>query len=158
MGGTVLRIFSLKRDGLLPWIAAERTLRGLLLLAAGIYLVGHTGTHLGDVANRIARAIELDPRRHFLRHLIARLGRLGRHEVLVFGSAAIAYGALELVEGVGLFLRKRWAEWLTVVATTLLIPLEVYELVRRPSLLKALGIAVNVLIVLYLLRVVRRKR
>jgi uncharacterized membrane protein (DUF2068 family) len=61
------------------------------------------------------------------------------------------------VEGGGLFLRKRWAEWLTVVATTLLIPLELYELVRRPSALKGAGLIVNILIVLYLVRVVRRK-
>jgi uncharacterized membrane protein (DUF2068 family) len=64
---------------------------------------------------------------------------------------------LELVEGVGLFYRRRWAEWLTVVATSLLIPLELYELVRSPSLLKAGGIAVNVAIVIYLFRVVHRK-
>jgi len=57
----------------------------------------------------------------------------------------------------GLFLRKRWAEWLTVVATTLLIPLELYELVRKPSALKGAGLIVNILIVLYLVRVVRRK-
>ena len=61
------------------------------------------------------------------------------------------------MEGGGLFLRKRWAEWLTVVATTLLIPLELYELVRKPSALKGAGLIVNILIVLYLVRVVRRK-
>jgi uncharacterized membrane protein (DUF2068 family) len=77
--------------------------------------------------------------------------------VKLFGAGALAYGVLELVEGVGLFYRRRWAEWLTVVATTLLIPLELYEVVRSPSLLKAGGIAVNVVVVAYLVRVVRRK-
>jgi hypothetical protein len=61
------------------------------------------------------------------------------------------------VEDGGLFLRKRWAEWLSVVATTRLIPLELYELVRKPSALKGAGLIVNILIVLYLVRVVRRK-
>ena len=64
---------------------------------------------------------------------------------------------LELVEGVGLFYRQRWAEWLTVVATSLLIPFELYEVVRNPSLLKAGGIAVNIVIVIYLFRIVHRK-
>jgi uncharacterized membrane protein (DUF2068 family) len=77
--------------------------------------------------------------------------------VKLFGAGALAYGVLELVEGVGLFYRRRWAEWLTVVATTLLIPLELYEVVRSPSLLKAGGIAVNVVVVAYLVRVVRGK-
>jgi uncharacterized membrane protein (DUF2068 family) len=144
-------------ERLLPWIAGERTLRGLLLIAAGIYLLAHTGSDFGSIANHLARTLELDPRRPFIRHLVARLGRLREHEIEVFGAAALAYGGLELVEGGGLFLRKRWAEWLTVVATTLLIPLELYELIRKPSALKAGGLIVNILIVLYLARVVRRK-
>jgi hypothetical protein len=87
-----------------------------------------------------------------IRHLVARLGKLRQHEIALFGAAALAYGGLELVEGGGLFLKKRWAEWLTVVATRLLIPLELYELVRKPSALKGAGLIVNILIVLYLVR------
>jgi uncharacterized membrane protein (DUF2068 family) len=141
---------------LLPWIAAERAIRGVLLIAAGIYLLGHTGSQLGRLANRLARGLELDTRRRFIRHLIDRLGHLSQHQVTLFGIAAIAYGTLELVEGYGLWRRYRWAEWLTVIATSLLIPFELYELVRKPSALKAAGLAVNVLIVIYLLRVVTR--
>ena len=144
--------------GRLVWlIALERSLRGLVLVAAGIYLVAKAGSNFGDVANHLARRIELDPQRPWIRHLIAKLGRLRKHEVKVFGVGAIAYGVLELVEGGGLFYRKRWAEWLTVIATSLLVPLELYELVRHPSWLKAVGIAVNVAIVIYLYRVVRRR-
>jgi uncharacterized membrane protein (DUF2068 family) len=141
---------------LLPWIAAERAIRGVLLIAAGIYLLSHTGSNLGNLANRLARAVELDTRRPFIRHLVDRLGHLSHHTVTLFGIAALGYGALELVEGYGLWRRYRWAEWLTVIATSLLIPLELYELVRKPSALKAAGLAVNVLIVIYLLRVVTR--
>ena len=144
--------------GRLIWlIALERSLRGLLLLAAGIYLLVKSGANFGDIANHLARRIELDPRRPFIRHLVAKLGHLRKHEVKLFGAAAIGYGVLELVEGGGLFYRKRWAEWLTVVATSLLVPVELYELVRHPSWLKAAGIAVNIAIVVYLYRVVRRK-
>jgi len=141
---------------LLPWIAAERAIRGVLLIAAGIYLLGHTGSDLGKLANRLARGLELDTRRRFIRHFIDRLGHLSHHEVTLFGIAGIAFGALELVEGYGLWRRYRWAEWLTVIATSLLIPFELYELVHKPSALKAAGLAVNVLIVIYLLRIVTR--
>jgi uncharacterized membrane protein (DUF2068 family) len=142
---------------LLPWIAAERAIRGALLVGAGIYLLSHTGSDLGRLANRLAGAVELDTQRPFVRHLVDRLGRLSRHQVTLFGVAAIAYGVLELVEGFGLWRRYRWAEWLTVVATSLLIPFELYELVHRPSAVKAAGIAVNVLIVIYLARLVTRR-
>jgi uncharacterized membrane protein (DUF2068 family) len=69
----------------------------------------------------------------------------------------MSYGALELVEGTGLWLDQLWAEYLTVIATSLLIPFELYELVLRPTLWKAGGIFVNVLIVLYLARSLRRR-
>ena len=130
-------------------------MRGLVLFGAGVYLLTHTSSDFGSIANHFARAIELDPNRPFVRHVAERLHSLGTGQVTLFGLAALAYGALEIVEGVGLWLRQRWAEWLTVIATSLLVPFELYELVRRPSMLKAAGLAVNVAIVIYLVRVVR---
>ena len=125
-----------------------------MLVAAGIYLLTHTGSDFGSIANHLARSVELDPTRGWVHHLVNRLHRLGTGEVTLFGLGALGYGALELVEGVGLWRRQRWAEWLTVLATSLLIPLELYELVHKPSTLKALGLLVNVVIVAYLVRVV----
>ena len=68
----------------------------------------------------------------------------------------LAYAAVFAVEGVGLWMRRRWAEWLTVVITASLIPLEVWELLHRPSLGKAWVIAANTAIVGYLIWHVRR--
>jgi uncharacterized membrane protein (DUF2068 family) len=138
-------------------IALERTIRGVLLIAGGIYLTIHTGHDISKLAYDLVRSFDLDPDRPFFKHTLDRLSRLHGHEVAVFGAGAIAYGALELVEGVGLFKRKRWAEWLTVIATSLLVPFEVYEVVHKVSVLKAAGLAVNVVVVLYLYRVVRQR-
>ena len=93
----------------------------------------------------------------FVHRIVERLHSLHAGQIELIGAGAVAYGVLEIVEGAGLFRRKRWAEWLTVIATSLLVPFELYELVRKPSALKAAGLVVNVLIVLYLLRVVRRR-
>ena len=71
--------------------------------------------------------------------------------------AAIAYGAIELVEGTGLWLDKLWAEFLTVISTSLLLPYELYELVHRPTVWKAGGIVVNIAIVAYLVVMLRRR-
>jgi uncharacterized membrane protein (DUF2068 family) len=54
------------------------------------------------------------------------------------------------VEGVGLWLQRRWAEWLTVVVTASLIPLELWELVHKPSVGASLVLLANCLIVGYL--------
>ncbi len=138
-------------------IAAERFARGLLLLLAGGYLLTHLGSDFGRIAERLMRHLELDPRRPFLHRIIRRLNHLHAGTVLVTGIAAVGYGVLELVEGVGLWLEKLWAEYLAVIATSLLVPLELYELTRKPSLLKAGGIAVNLLIVAYLASHLRRR-
>ena len=147
---------AVRRARLLPWIAAERAVRGLLLVGVGIYLLFQPNANLGSLATRLARRVELDLDHGFVHHMIVRIGALDRNQITLIGAGAIAYGLLEVTEGVGLWMRKRWAEWLTVIATSLLVPFEIYELIQRPSLLKAVGLAVNVLIVLYLLRVVRR--
>jgi uncharacterized membrane protein (DUF2068 family) len=138
-------------------IAAERVLRGVLLLAAGGYLLTHLGTDFGKLADRLARAVELDTHRPWVRHIIARLHRLHASTIVITGIAALGYGVLELVEGVGLWLDQLWAEYLTVIATSVLIPFEVYELIHKPSLLKAVGIAVNIAIVAYLVYALRKR-
>ena len=142
---------------LLRLIALERIVRGVLLLAAGIYLLFHLNSDFGRLGERVMRAIELDPRRPFLHRIVVYLHHLHASEVRVAAVIALCYGLLELVEGTGLWLDQLWAECLTVVATSLLIPLELYELVHHPTALKAGGLAVNVLIVAYLVYLLRRR-
>ena len=139
-------------------IAIERIVRGGLLLAAGVYLLFHLNTDFGRLSDRVIRAIELDPRRPFLHRIVAYLHHLHASEIRVAAIIALGYGVLELVEGTGLWLDQLWAEYLTVIATSLLIPFELYELVHRPSVWKAGGLAVNVAIVAYLAQLLRRRR
>ena len=142
---------------LIRLIAAERFLRGIVLLVAGAYLVAHRGSDLGRIADHAMRSLELDTRRPLIRHAIEKLHHLHAGTVLATGVAALLYGLLEVVEGVGLWLDMLWAEYLTVIATSLLVPLEVYELIHKPSLLKAGGIVVNLSIVAYLAYRLRRR-
>jgi uncharacterized membrane protein (DUF2068 family) len=67
------------------------------------------------------------------------------------GIALLAYATLEGVEAVGLWSGKRWAEYLTFLATSILLPLEVYELIHRATPLKVIGFLINVAVVVYLL-------
>ena len=138
-------------------IALERIVRGALLLGAGVYLLFHLNSDFGRLGERVMRAIELDPRRPFLHRIVVYLHHLHASEVRVAAVFALGYGLLELVEGTGLWLDQLWAEYLTVVATSLLIPLELYELARHPTALKAGGLAVNVLIVAYLVYLLRQR-
>jgi uncharacterized membrane protein (DUF2068 family) len=67
------------------------------------------------------------------------------------GIALLAYAALEGVEAVGLWRGRRWAEYLTFVATTILLPLEIYEIIHGGTALKVIGFLINLAVVVYLL-------
>jgi uncharacterized membrane protein (DUF2068 family) len=67
------------------------------------------------------------------------------------------YAALFLTEGTGLLFRKRWAEWLTIVVTSSLMPLGVYELIKQFTLVRLLVVLVNAAVVLFLIYRVRQK-
>lgn len=146
-----------RRARLLPWIAAERAARGVLLLVAGAVLLADRHADWGGIAKWISVHLGLNPTGRLVSHAIDRAHRLTVRQVTVLGLLALGYGVLELVEGVGLWLRRRWAEYLTIVATALLIPLEIWELTHHATPLKAGGLVVNVLIVAYLVRVLRRR-
>lgn len=92
-----------------------------------------------------------------LMRLIDWLLGLGPHQYQLFGVAALAYASLYAVQGGGLWLGKRWAEYLVVIETGLLLPLELWELHHRFSVLKLVALVVNVAVVLYLLRLLRMR-
>ncbi len=73
------------------------------------------------------------------------------------GVGAFLYGMLFAVEGAGLWLGKKWAEYLTLLATASLLPFELYELSRKASITRVVVLVLNLIIVLYLARLVRRR-
>jgi uncharacterized membrane protein (DUF2068 family) len=73
----------------------------------------------------------------------------------LLGVVLLSYGLVEGIEAIGLWFQRRWAEYVTFVVTASLLPLEVYELANRASVLKAFTFAINVAVVVYLLRAKR---
>jgi len=67
------------------------------------------------------------------------------------GVVALLYAMLFVIEGIGLWHQSKWAEWLTIIATSTFIPLEVYELNRRPTVPLAAALVVNLVVVAYLI-------
>lgn len=73
------------------------------------------------------------------------------------GVLALIYSVVLWIEGVGVYLGQRWAEWFMVVATASLIPLEIYHLVHKPTIVKVMVILANSAIVWYLWRTLHKK-
>jgi uncharacterized membrane protein (DUF2068 family) len=84
-------------------------------------------------------------------HELDRLFSLRSGTLREVGIGLLAYGLLEGLEAVGLWFAKRWAEYLTFIATAILLPLEVYEIIHRRSGLKIVGFIINLAVVIYLL-------
>jgi uncharacterized membrane protein (DUF2068 family) len=88
---------------------------------------------------------------HGIVHDLQRLFAVSPQRHLPGAAAAAVYAALEGTEAVGLWLSRRWAEYLTFIATIVFVPYEVYELTSSITWLKLLTLAINLLIVIYLL-------
>jgi uncharacterized membrane protein (DUF2068 family) len=147
---------SAARDRLLPWIAAERAFRTVVLVAVGIALVTHPHANWASDVSHLAERLGLDPKDNWIQRIVEKASKIHAHQDLIFGVAALAYGALEGAEAYGLWTRRRWGEWLTVVATSLLFIPEIWELTKSASLLKVSALLVNAAVVAYLVWRLRR--
>jgi len=137
-------------------IAAFKLLKGLALLAVGIAVHMLANKNLVAEAQHWVDLFRVDPHNHYLHLLLEKLTNVDAHKLHALSVGTFVYSALFLTEGVGLFLRKRWAEFLTVISTAGLIPLELYELVHRPTPIRAILLLVNLAVVAYLIFEIRR--
>jgi uncharacterized membrane protein (DUF2068 family) len=128
----------------------------LLLLAAGVHHL--LRKDIAETVRHWAMALRADPHDRIVEAIIGRVSGLSQKRIEVIELALFLYAAMFLVEGVGLFLRKHWAEWMTVATTALLLPLEVHEVMRRHGPIRVAVLVVNALIVVYLIVRLRRQR
>jgi uncharacterized membrane protein (DUF2068 family) len=140
-------------------IALDRLLHFLVLaaLAVALFLFAKNKVDLNADFTRILKDIQgglggpVNDSNHGVVHDLQRLFAVTTTNLYLVGAAVAAYAALEGVEAVGLWLGRRWAEYLTFIATFVFVPYEVWELAKGVSALKALTLVINLLIVVYLL-------
>jgi uncharacterized membrane protein (DUF2068 family) len=138
-------------DRLLRLIAIFKFLKAAFLIALGVGLFKLLHKDIGDVLMRWSEALRLNPGSHFVNVALEKAAHLSPEQVRKLGLGSFLYAGLFLAEGTGLWLRKRWGEWLTVTITSSLVPVEVYEIYRHFSDAKVVVLALNVAIVLYLI-------
>jgi len=122
----------------------------LVLVAVGALELSSRGDTTGPVVS-IARAVHIDPDGRLVRWLVHQFAALSPHRLVLISIGTLVYAGLFLLEGVGLVLRKRWGEIVTIVITGSFIPWEVYEAVRHVSPIKLGLLLVNIAIVVYLI-------
>ncbi|MEP7179470.1 MAG: DUF2127 domain-containing protein [Pseudonocardiales bacterium] len=156
----LLRGKALRSAFILRALAIERWGRGLViaLLGVAVFRLRSTQVSLQELFDRDVSALRpFFDQIHFnvqdssTVHAIQKLLNAKPSTLNLIAMGLLFYGALQVVEGIGLWSLKRWGEYVAVVGTTLFIPLEVYEVTEKASWLKVAALLVNVAAVLYLL-------
>jgi uncharacterized membrane protein (DUF2068 family) len=150
-----LRGKALRDKVVLRVIAIDRALHFVVLAALAVLLLVFA-SHVERLHRLFTRVVadyggSAQVPTHGIVHDIERLVTLQSGTLRLVAAAAAAYAVLEGIEAVGLWFARRWAEYLTFVATTLLLPIEVYELTKTVSPFKVIALVVNLAIVVYLL-------
>jgi uncharacterized membrane protein (DUF2068 family) len=140
---------------LLRIIAVFKFFKGALLVALSVGAFKLLHKDIEGLAERWVEALRLDPGNHFVDAALARISNLTPQQIKKLGLGGLLYAALFFIEGTGLWLRKRWGEWLTVIITSTLVPFEIYEIYRHLTWIRVGALAINVAIVIYLIYRIR---
>ena len=142
-----------EHDAFIKVIIVERIVKSIVLVIAaiGLLVAGRKGwlDQWGDYAQT---QLNLNVGQNIIVNLLFRLlAYVGAfNHITIIAISGLLYAALEATEGVGLAMRRRWAEYLTVIATGILIPYEAYEVVVHVTLLKVGALLLNLAVVGYL--------
>jgi uncharacterized membrane protein (DUF2068 family) len=142
-------------------IGIWKLLEAALLLILGIGALKLLHKDLVDVVTRFIIDIGRDPEGHFANLLLDKVALIDPHRLKQISIAIFAGATLHLVEGVGLVLRKTWAEYVTLILTASFLPWEVIEIIRHTTWIKIglllLNLAVVVYLVFYVQTSIRRR-
>jgi uncharacterized membrane protein (DUF2068 family) len=140
---------------LIRLIGLFKLVKAILLIAVGVGAFKMVHSDLTEVATRWVIRLGLDPAGRHVGRLLVETANVSPSRIRDVGVGSFVYAALFLTEGAGLLMAKRWAEWFSVIITSSLVPFEVYEICRHPTVLKCFALLVNVAVVAYLVYRIR---
>ena len=160
-GNCAVHTCSLKRDefglmnsshsGLIRLIAMFKLLKAACLIVVGFGILKLIHRDVGTQLEQWVTMCGFDPGSRLVSQAIEKAANLSPHKFKEFSIVSFIYAGLFLTEGIGLWLMKRWAEWFTVIITSSLVPVEIYELIHHPTAIKVLVLLINIAVVVYLL-------
>lgn len=138
-------------------IALFKLVKAVLLIVVGMSALHLLHKDVASVAEHWVKVLGLDPGNRYIDRALQKAGDLTPNKIRGLGIGSFIYAGLFLTEGIGLWLVKRWAEWFSVIITSSLVPVEVYEICRHPSALKILVLILNIAVVAYLIYLIRNE-
>lgn len=141
----------------LAWIAGYNVAKGMLFLAIGLGALKFLHKDVDEIVARWIAAAGISLEHAWVVALLKRLDVLTSGELWAVSGVAFLLAAVFFTEGIGLFYRRRWAEYLTVVVTASFVPFEVFEILKKFGPIKAIVLVINLVILFILVRVLRAK-
>jgi uncharacterized membrane protein (DUF2068 family) len=124
--------------------------KGILVLVVGFGLLRLVHHDTQAAAEALVRHMHLNPARHYPRIFIEAAAHASDSRLKGLAAFAFLYSAVRGVEAYGLWRLRTWAEWFAIVSGSIYVPVEIYELWRHPTRMRALVLAANLAIVAYL--------
>lgn len=141
----------MEKHGLfLRLIIIEKLLLGLLFAAISFGIFTLINKDMLVFTDHLVVFLNLDIEKAYVQELVDWLTNIRGDTIIGISTGMFVLGSLNLMEGYGLYRRRRWAEWLTVIATSLFIPLELYEVAQKQTTIRIGALVINVAIVYYL--------
>jgi uncharacterized membrane protein (DUF2068 family) len=132
-------------------VAVFEATKGLLVVIAGLGFLALLHRDAQEVAEAFVRRLHLNPARHYPRIFIQAVGRVNDTHLWFLACGAFVYAAVRFIEAYGLWHMRAWAEWFAMISGVIYLPAEIYEMIRHATLVKAVVLAVNMIIVSYMI-------
>lgn len=142
------------RNTWLILIAAFKLAQALLFVAIGVGALQLLHKDVDDVLARLADHLRFNPESRFVNFILDKAALLDDRILRRIGAVVFIYAALDLTEGIGLYLEKVWAEYLTLAITASFLPWEIFEVFRKLTYFRVSLLVVNALVLIYLLKLV----
>jgi uncharacterized membrane protein (DUF2068 family) len=135
-------------------IAIYKLGQALLFIALGVGALRLLHQDIQDVLTQLIDHLRFNPESKLINFILVQSSIIDDHMLRRVSAVLFAYAGLGMIEGIGLYLEKGWAEYLTLFITGSFLPWEVFEVIRRLTWIRASLLVLNVLVFLYLLKVV----
>lgn len=160
MTGSSLQIVQKQRrhNPGLVLIAVYKLLQALFFVAIGVGAMHLVGKDVSDVLWQIAGDLRFNPEGRFVNFVLDRASLLNDPLLRKIGFGAFSYAAISIFEAIGLYREKAWGEYLTAIITASFLPFEIHEILRRLTLPRVGLLVANVVVLLYLLKLIAERQ
>lgn len=142
------------RDRLLLLIAVYKFLHALFFFAIGMGAHHLLHKDIADQIELFARHLRFNPESRLVIFVLSKASLINGPVLARISLIAYCYATITLVEGIGLYLEKAWGEFLTLAITASFLPWEIFEIFRRLTWIRVGLLTINILVFVYLLRIV----